>query len=215
MRSKQASPSKVPNRVKSGMLRLLHWLRGSVFSVENSLSSWRILPFLLKRTHPGRWLAIRKSSLRFYGHRFAYAQVERFSTIRKSAIFAGWLVRMAALPIILASLALALLFELPFAYSNLASRFGWPAVLIPKIDDAIYSTMMGTIALAMATVLALFFTVIGVVASTTYAKVPTEVRLLVANDDLNRRYLWLLAHTAAVAAAAFLLVPSTHQGQPC
>ncbi len=188
----EASPTKVPNRVKSEMVKLLHWLRGSVFLFENSLSSWRLQPFLLKRTNLGRWLAIRKLSLRFFGHRFAYAQAERLSTIRKSAILVGSLVRAAAPPIILALFALALLFELPLLYSDLASRFGWPVIFVPKIDDAIYSTLMGTIAQATATVLALFFTVIGVVASTTYAKVPTEVRSLVANDDLNRRYLRLL-----------------------
>ncbi len=52
---------------------------------------------------------------------------------------------------------------------------------------------------AAAAILALFFTAISVVASTSYAKVTTDVRVLVVQDDLNRRYLRLLAHTAAVA----------------
>ena len=47
--------------------------------------------------------------------------------------------------------------------------------------------------------LALFFTAISVVASTSYAKITTNVRVLVAQDDLNRRYLRLLAHTSAVS----------------
>jgi len=69
----------------------------------------------------------------------------------------------------------------------------------PRIDPQSYSSLMATVGQAAAAMLALFFTAISIVASTSYAKVTTDVRVLVAKDDLNRRYLRLLAHTAAVA----------------
>ncbi len=185
----------------SKIIELIHWLRNIFLSVENRLSTWRLLPFFLKRTNLVRWLVNWRLKLQFYIQRFVYIQRERYITIQRGVVLAGLLIRIAILPTILAGLAFAFFFEFPFAYSELASRFGWPILYFPKIDDATVGTLMGTVALTTAAILALFFTVISVVASTTYSKVATDVRSLVVNDNLNRRYLRLLAHTAAVSIA--------------
>jgi len=70
---------------------------------------------------------------------------------------------------------------------------------MPAVASDAYLALLGTVGPTAAGLLALFFTAVSVVASTSYAKVPTDIRWLVAQDDINRLYLRLLAHTAAVA----------------
>jgi len=86
-------------------------------------------------------------------------------------------------------------------FDNLTRDLDWAILRWATIQAESYSAVMATVSQAAAAMLALFFTAISVVASTSYAKVTTDTRSLVAHDDLNRRYLRLLAHTATVALA--------------
>jgi hypothetical protein len=70
------------------------------------------------------------------------------------------------------------------------------------VDPESFGSVAGSIAQATAAVLALFFAAISVVASTGYAKITAEIRSLIAQDPLNRRYLRLLAHVTATALGA-------------
>jgi hypothetical protein len=101
----------------------------------------------------------------------------------------------------LAAGVVALLVGIPSAYQALAQVGGWWTWRPPQVTTDAYTQLMATVAQSAAAMLALFYAAISLVASTTYAKVTTELRTLIAQDDLNRRYLRLLAHTAATATA--------------
>jgi hypothetical protein len=85
---------------------------------------------------------------------------------------------------------------------------------LPDVDKDVHFSIVGTIAQSAAAVLALFFTAISVVASTGYAKLASDVRFLIINDDLNRRYLKLLAHLGAVSVIALVWQALGHKPSP-
>lgn len=175
--------------------------RPSVQRVAVLVANWRLWPFLLSRTPLGQSLTRRGTALGFVSRRFSYAQHERLRDIR-SASGATWsILRLATAPLICAALVLVALVAGPAFYDRFAATRRWAKLpfLPPPIES--YSNVMGTIAQSAAAMLALFFAAISLVASTSYAKITSDIRALVAQDDLNRRYLQLLAHTAATATA--------------
>jgi hypothetical protein len=172
----------------------LRWLR-------TNFAGWRLIPFMLTRTEVGRGLEQRSQMLKFYGHRFAHGQSEQVKSARLGTQITWQLAKFAVDPLVYAAFAVALFVGFPVAYQQLASGRHWPALPLPPVTVDSYIGLMTTVAQAAAAMLALFFTAISVVTSTTYAKITTEVRSLIAEDDLNRRYLSLLAHTAATATA--------------
>tara|TARA_R110000744_G_scaffold362356_2_gene470392 strand:+ start:3817 stop:6153 length:2337 start_codon:yes stop_codon:yes gene_type:complete len=87
----------------------------------------------------------------------------------------------------------------PEYFLRLAELYDWIPSTSFAVDPEQYTALMNTVAQASAAMLALFFAAISVVASTAYANVATEIRSLIPQDDLNRRYLSLLAHTAATS----------------
>ena len=171
---------------------LLGWIR-----------AWRSAPFLFRRSAVGRQLARGANALHFRFGRVTYTQRERFDAARLGSQSAWALLRWATVPFALAVLALIVFGTGPFVYGRLASRFSLPVLVrFPPVDPQSFSAIVGTTAQAAAAVLALFFAAISVVASTAYAKISTEVRSLIAQDPLNRRYLRLLAHVTATALGA-------------
>jgi hypothetical protein len=182
-------------------VRFLHRLSrlGLVRQLRSAFTNRRLIHFMLERTEVGRKVRAQASSLKFYGHRFLHAQSEQFKSARLGMEAAWQLARFAGAPLLYTVFAVTFFVGLPMVYQTLATGRDWPVLPMPSVAAESYVGLMTTIAQAAAAMLALFFTAVSIVASTTYAKVPTEVRSLVAQDDLNRRYLSLLAHTAATA----------------
>jgi len=204
MDSTKTKHIKDPNSWQSGAIRILHCAMSWKFiqQAKNCLLSWRLFLFLFGRTKAGKWITQRMGKLKFYRKRFGHTQIERIFSTWNETLTTWHIITLTVWPIIFSALAIAFFIGLPIAYNALAVCIGWPGLTLPKVTDENYKNLMSTVAQAAAAVLALFFAAISVVASTTYAKVSTEIRTLVAEDDLNRRYLGLLAHTAATAIAA-------------
>jgi len=167
------------------------------------IRAWRTMPFLFRRSSAGRWLARVASVFHFRSGRVTYLQRERFNAARLASQSVWNLIRLAVVPLLSAALAVIILGIGPFVYGRLAPRFGLPLFIrFPPVDPQSFNGVVGTIAQAAAAVLALFFAAISVVASTAYVRVTTEVRALIANDPLNRRYLRVLAHVTAASLGA-------------
>jgi len=163
--------------------------------------AWRVMAFLSRRSRTGRWISGKTTNLRFHLKRFAFAQAGKASGARIGSHAMWAVLRLALPPVVLAALAVALLLGLPIAYTGLAARYGWPIPRMPQVHQSSYNTLMGTVAQAASTVLAMSFAVIGVVAGATYAKLSGRIQAAMLGDDLNQRYFRLLAHTAAAAIA--------------
>ncbi len=193
----------LPSALMARTMWLLHraWSNRAVAWLRFQFRNWMLLPFMLRRTVAGRKLIQQGGRLRFYGHRLAFAQRERMSSARLGSTSAWQLTQLAFTPLVYAALAVTVLVGSPIAYHELAIARGWRPLPLSYLAADSYIALMGTVAQAAAAMLALFFTAISVVTSTTYAKVPTGIRSLIARDDLNRRYLRLLAHTAATSTA--------------
>ena len=163
---------------------------------------WRLIPFLIQRTEVGRRFAKSSTKLIFYSHRFAHAQSEQVDSARLGSRAMWEVVKLAIDPIIYAVFAVTIFGVIPITYQEFVRSRGWPTLPLPFVTTESYIGLMRTVAQAAATMLALFFTAVSVVVSTSYSKVSTESRILIAKDDLNRRYLRLLAHIAATAMVA-------------
>lgn len=155
--------------------------------------------FLWRRSGPGRSFARGVANLRFLVARFTFGQREQIYTIRRSTRATRRVLQLAVSPLVWAVCAIAVLVGVPTLYDSLAPSRSWPPLPMPTIESSTYFALLGTVGPTAAGLLALFFTAISVVMSTSYAKVPPDIRWIVPGDDLNRRYLQLLAHTAAVA----------------
>ncbi len=188
-------------------VRLIHQVASLdlVHETRMKIGNWRLSAFMLRRSGLGQRLALGGRRLTFVTRRAAHVQSERLHSVRLGGSATWQLVQFAITPLVLAGLAVTSFVALPALYEKLAMNRGWKILSLPAIDAQSYSGLMATVGQAAAAMLALFFTAISVVASTSYAKVTTNVRVLVAQDDLNRRYLRLLAHTAAVALVGLSL----------
>jgi hypothetical protein len=171
--------------------------------LADRIRAWQLAPFLFRRGAGGRYLSRWAAALHFRFGRASYTERERFDAIRISSRSTWDLLRSALFPMILAAVAVGAFGVVPVLYEDLANRWALPVLVrLPAPDGQTYNGLMGTVAQATAAILALFFTAVSVVASTAYAKITTEIRSLVAHDPPNRRYLRLLAHTAASAMGA-------------
>jgi cytochrome c oxidase subunit IV len=201
MKHSNPTPGNHPRPWLASGVRLIHQVANLalVQGTRRRMANWRLSAFLLRRSGLGQRLALGVRRLNFLTRRAAHVQSERLHSIRLDGSATWQLVRFATTPLVLAGLAVAVFVGLPALYERLATNRGWMTLPLPPIELQSYSGLMATVGQAAAAMLALFFTAISVVASTSYAKVTTDVRVLVAKDDLNRRYLRLLAHTSAVA----------------
>ncbi len=130
-----------------------------------------------------------------------HSQRDRLRNLSITSQVTCSILRVAIPPIAIAALLVTMILNAPALYHWLASAWGWPDIKIPTPPPDTYSDLMSGVAQASAAMLALFFTAVSLVASTSYAKATTQTRSLLAHDDINVRYLRLLAHTSAVATA--------------
>lgn len=95
------------------------------------------------------------------------------------------------------------------ALEALASAVGhvlhWGTLFTP-VDPASYGAFAGVAVGAEAAFLALFFTTVGVIAATTYARVPGEIRSLFVRERTSLIYVWNVA-VALLVGLALLTMP--------
>ncbi|WP_285610015.1 hypothetical protein [Geothrix edaphica] len=169
--------------------------------------------FLVRRTELGIWASRKIESLRFRRDRTLHIQIEQMKDGRDGLGATKWLLRQVTPQGIYSILAVILLVLLPAHFQSHGPFQAWQS-FISSFNLGIYITLLITIAQASAAVLALFFTAMSIVASTTFLKVKPAVRNLIVQDKFNRRYIRLLSHTAmtsilGVALTGFDVPPST------
>lgn len=186
---------------------LLRLRESAVASVMLSLTQYvrhvRTTSFLIRRSRFGVWLSGFVARRKFWGRRLKYLHDERSRSARLGGRSLIAIVKLSLFPLISAVTVFVLLVGATQAYTQVRATI--PSLPnLPVVDREVHASMIGTIAQATAAMLALFFAGISVVASTSYAKLATEVRSLIAYDDLNRRYLRMLAHLTAVCVIALV-----------
>jgi hypothetical protein len=169
-------------------------------------ADWELRKFFFCRSTLGRTFTRRINKLRFLGavSRHLHRERLRERQVDTSAIWT--IARLAANSVVLAVGAIVFLVGIPLLYDRWSFAANWALFSLPVMSDGAYVSLMATIAQVAAGTLALIFTAISVVTSTRYATVTTNIRLLIVRDEINRIYLGLLAHLAAVAVAAGALI---------
>ncbi len=201
MKETRPNPSDEPKKWVGGLVRIIRRVvnLGVMDWTGQRIAKLRLSGFMLRRSDLGKRFALGVGKLRFFTARFRHSQGEQVYSIRRGTSAIWNLASLACSPLVWAAFVIAVFVGVPMQYDMLATSQGWTPLPMPAVKSETYLAFLGTVGPTAAGLLALFFTAISVVASTSYAKVPTDIRLLVAQDDLNRRYLCLLAHTAAVA----------------
>jgi len=174
-----------------------------MLSLSQYVRHVRTTSFLLRRSRFGVWLSGFVARRKFWGRRLKYLHDERSRSARLGGRSLIAVVKLSLFPLISAVTVFVLLVGATHGYTRVRATI--PSLpTLPVVDREVHASMIGTIAQATAAMLALFFAGISVVASTSYAKLATEVRALIAYDDLNRRYLRMLAHLTAVCVIALV-----------
>ena len=203
-------PSDKKPRIVSDRKRLLaqtihdylqHPLRVRLSSFTRSRFSFG---FLIRRSRFGRRAIQSSKKWRFRANKYRYLGKQRAESIKLAGSSMRDLFRLAVAPVLCALAVFPILVLISDVYQFVRHWFPRGIPPLPQVDKNIHYSIVGTIAQSAAAILALFFTAISVVASTGYAKLASDVRLLIINDDLNRRYLRLLAHLAAVSVIALI-----------
>jgi hypothetical protein len=140
---------------------------------------------------------IRRVYFAVAGRLFAarYATSEAFT----SASALRYLLRNAAVPVLLACGLIALFAVLQTSADDLASDLG-----LGKLDTNAYNSLLEAIAGVTGVFLALYFTAVSAVAATVYAAVPHDVRSLIVRDRLGNVYVIGVAFTMALAILLLL-----------
>ena len=99
-----------------------------------------------------------------------------------------------------------LLFVVVEAIAALLNHFLHWGSLFRPVSSSNYETFVGAAVGAQATFLALFFTTVGVIASTAYARVPGEIRQLFVRERTSLIYVWNVA-VALLVGLALLTMP--------
>lgn len=146
------------------------------------------------------------SRARFRAQRWAFSVRQRTGSLRSSARAARAITRLAVRPTLTAAVvvsALVLLRHLPPAPGKANTLILW---LSAEPDKAVYAAVLTTVAATSGLFLALYFTALSVVASTSYAGVTPAIRSLVVDEVVGSTYLRIIAHLAAVALLALALL---------
>gem|GEM_PF-3391093 len=161
--------------------------------------------FILRRSSLAWALlrAARKTRL-WFSHR-QYKTENQLASARIGGLASIGIVRLSTGPLLLAvAVAFTLTLPQPWLNEQLA-RVAIHSAWEDKPTDGTYESALTTVAAAAAGLLALFFATVGVIVSTSYVRATTDVRLLIFNEVLNRRYLRLNAHLATVATLGLVL----------
>lgn len=103
----------------------------------------------------------------------------------------------------------ALVATLEAIASSLTHVLHWGTLFDP-VGSYYYGGFVATAVGAEAAFLALFFTTVGVIASTTYSRVPGEVRSLFVRERTNLIYVWNVAVALLVGIALLMMPVVTH-----
>lgn len=168
--------------------------------------------------------ALRGREARFWARRRFADRVRfrvlrrRFSTAtdikesRQSARLVTALARQIAPALILAA-AIVAVCELLAASSRLPNAPSWLQPLLSELEPETYDGFINTAAQVGATLLALYFTTVGVVASTAYARGPHRIRVLFVREKSGRFYtrcVALLVTTSLIVVAVRQLGYDVH-----
>ena len=194
-----------PSQREASLARMLHRSSDILFIIHivGRLAGSRLLFFLGARSRAGRCIRYRLRRMSFQSRTFRHNQRERTHAALVASDSTVRLLKLSVLPAVFAALAFLILWGATYAYQFAQVRFTSLPDL-PRVDPGMQASILGTLAQALAAILALFFATISVIASTSYAKLATTIRTLVAYDNLNRRYLGLLAHATALSIIALV-----------
>jgi hypothetical protein len=106
----------------------------------------------------------------------------------------------------------ALVAALEAIAASLTNVLHWGSLFEP-VNAKSYGGFVAAAVGAQAAFLALFFTTVGVIASTTYARVPGEIRSLFVRERTSLIYVWNVA-TALLIGIALLIIPVVTQHSP-
>lgn len=179
---------------------ILHRLAALVRNIRDP----KLCLFLFGRTGAGRHTARCKRYASHQAHKFTRNQTERLIDAQRSSVAVLRIIRYAMMPLAYSIAAFAILFILDELILY-AHSFGWLLAAPARIATDRYQAILSAAVAGSAAILALFFATTSVVASTGYAEVTSDIRELIAQDRLNRRYLRLLAHTGGTALFALLV----------
>lgn len=121
------------------------------------------------------------------------------------------LLALAARVLLGMAAALLLVVGVEALATSLSHFLHWGSLFTP-VSSSTYDTFVGSAVGAQATFLALFFTTVGVIASTAYACVPGEIRQLFVRERTSTIYVWNVV-LALVVGIALLTLPvvSSHK----
>jgi hypothetical protein len=165
---------------------------------------------LAAASDPDHWTRLeREQRRRLRASRFRVAVRDRGAQVRQDgALFASLARRIAAA---LAG-AVVLVAALEAIASALTHVLHWGTLFEPVSADS-YGAFVGAAVGAEAVFLALFFTTVGVIASTTYSRVPGEIRSLFVRERTSLIYVWNVA-VALLVGIALLIMPVVTQRSP-
>ena len=165
---------------------------------------------LVAASNPDHWLRlVRQQRRRLRASRFRVAVRDRGAQVRQDGtLFASLARRIAAA---LAG-AVVLVVALEAIASALTHVLHWGNLFEPVSADS-YGVFVGAAVGAEAAFLALFFTTVGVIASTTYSRVPGEIRSLFVQERTSLIYVWNVA-VALLVGITLLTVPIVSHHSP-
>lgn len=160
--------------------------RQLIRSDELSHWVWRARSRATRRRLSSIWLSVRQGTQEF-------RQEARIVTSLTIRVLAGAII----------AIALLVLVELLAAWLNHYFHLG---SLFTSVPGSSYTTLVGAALAALATFLALFFTTVGVIASTAYSRVPGEIRQLFVRERTSTIYVRVVV-LALVFGTALLAFP--------
>lgn len=129
-----------------------------------------------RRRRLSHWIGTQRFRLQEL-RRNRYEDASAFTSITRSILG----------PSVLAVMTLVAVYVVEYV----TDRIGWSVLPVPSADE--YLAIMTTVIQLSGAVLALYFAAITVVASTVYAEVPDDVRLLLINERFGNVYFWAIA----------------------
>lgn len=156
---------------------------------------------------PDHWTRLeRQKRRRLRASRLRVTVRDRGAQIRQDgALFASLARRIAAA---LAG-AVVLVAALEAIAAALTHVLHWGTLFEP-VSASSYGGFVGAAVGAEAVFLALFFTTVGVIASTTYSRVPGEIRSLFVRERTSLIYVWNVAFALLVGIALLIMPVVTH-----
>ena len=152
-----------------------------------------------------RWLATIRETLAFRAERRMFGLREWAASEHTSLVAASGIVRVVIGPIVFAAVVLVALVLLPLAVGTLPYCGSLASWLAKPLTTTGHVDLLAAIATTAGAFLALYFTIVSVVASTSYSAIPRAIRLLFVGEIVGNTYLKGVAHLTSVTIFALLL----------